>query len=318
MKVLILLLTVALLGLNGCTGEPTPVLRVGADVWPGYEPLYLARDLGYFQDKPIHPVEFTSATQVIRAYQNDAIDAVCLTLDEALLLASQGADFRIVLTADFSNGADVIIGAPGTQFMHDLRGRRVGVEDTALGAFFLTRALQESGMQTGDVRVVPMQAQDHEQAFLKGDVDAVVTFEPVRSKLLARGAHILFDSSRIPSEIVDVVLVRADYLKQHPQAVADLVRGWQQAQDYLARSSDDALARMARREAATVTEMREALRGVHLPSREENFQLLSGREPALKPVLQRLAKFMLQTKLLQSPAPVDKLIEPHDLQMTPQ
>ncbi len=318
MKVLILLLTVGLLGLNGCTDEPTPVLRVGADVWPGYEPLYLARDLDYFRGAPIHPVEFTSATQVIRAYQNEAIDAVCLTLDEALLLASQGADFRIVLAADFSNGADVIIGASGIQTMKDLQGRRVGVEDTALGAFFLTRALQESGMQTGDVRVVPMQVQDHEQAFLKGDVDAVVTFEPVRGKLLARGAHILFDSSRIPSEIVDVVLVRADYLQHHPQVVADLVRGWQQAQDYMTRTPDDALVRMARREGVTVAEMRTALHGVHLPSREENRELLSGRAPALQPALQRLAKFMLQAKLLQSPAPVDKLIDPQALSMAGQ
>ena len=170
-------------------------------------------------------------------------------------------------------------------------------------------------MHTGDVRVVPMQAQDHEQAFLNGAVDAVVTFEPVRGKLLARGAQILFDSSRIPSEIVDVVLVRADFLKRHPQAVADLVHGWQQAQDYMTRTPDDALARMARREAVTVAEMRAALRGMHLLSREENRQLLSGREPALQSTLQRLAKFMLQTKLLRSTAPVDHLIDPQALSM---
>lgn len=318
MKFLILLLTVGLFGLSACTDEPTPMLRVGGNVWPGYEPLYLARDLGYFKDTPIHPVEFTSATQVIRAFQNEAIDAVCLTLDEALLLTSNGADLRIVLVADFSNGADVIIGAPGTRAMTDLIGRRVGVEDTALGAFFLTRALQESGMKTDAVRVVPMQAQDHERSFLKGDVDAVVTFEPVRSKLLARGAHVLFDSSQLPSEIVDVVLVRGGYLESHPQVVADLVRAWQQAQDYITRSEDDALTRMARREGISEAEMRTALLGVHLPSREENRRLLSGREPALQPAIQRLADFMLRTKLLHSPAPVDKLIDPQALSTTDQ
>lgn len=318
MKVLILLLTVGALSLSGCTDQPAPTLRIGANVWPGYEPLYLARDLGYFRDVPLHAVEFTSATQVIRAYQNEAIDAACVTLDEALLLASQGADFRIVLVADFSNGADVIVGAPGIRSMADLRGQRVGVEDTALGSFFLMRALQESNMQTGDVRVVPVQAQDHEQAFLKGDVDAVVTFEPVRGKLLARGGHILFDSSRIPSEIVDVVLVRAEYLRRHPDVVAELVRGWQQAQEYMTRASDDALLRMARRETATVVEMRAALRGVHLPSREENRRLLSGHEPALQATARRLAGFMLQTNLLPRPAPVDRIFDAQALAGTTQ
>lgn len=318
MKVLIFLLTVSLLSLSGCSDEPTPVLRVGGNIWPGYEPLYLARDLGYFRGAPIHTVEFTSATQVIRAYQNEAIDAVCLTLDEALLLASQGADLRIVLVADFSNGADVIIGAPGMRTIRDLRGRRVGVEDTALGAFFLARALQGSGMQIGDVRVVPLQAQDHEQSFLKGDVDAVVTFEPVRGKLLSRNARVLFDSSRIPGEIVDVVLVRAEYLRQHPQVVGDLVTGWQRAQSYLSQSKDDALARMARREGISVSEMRTALQGMRLPSREENRRLLSERETALAPVLQRLANFMLLEKLLQNAVPVENLIDAQALSLAEQ
>ena len=78
------------------------------------------------------------------------------------------------------------------------------------------------------------------------------------------------------------------------------------------------LARMARREGVTVAEMRAALHGVHLPSREENRELLSGVEPALQPALQRLAKFMLQTKLLHSPASVDKLIDPQALSMAGQ
>ncbi len=318
MKFLILLLAVVLLGLNACTDEPTPVLQVGGVVWPGYGPLYLARDLGYYRNKPIHPIEFTSATQVIRAYQNDTVDAVCLTLDEALLLASQSANFRIVMVADFSNGADVIMGRSDMHTMKDLQGRQVGVEDTALGAFFLTRALLESGMQTDDVRIVPMQAQDHERSFLKDDVDAVVTFEPTRGKLLTRGAHILFDSSRIPGEIVDVVLVRTEYLQRYPQVVNDLLRGWQQAQDYIKNSPADALARLARREGVTDEEMRVALHEITLPDREENRKLLSGPEPALRPVLQHLADFMWQKQLIHNPVPVDKLIDSQALSMADQ
>lgn len=314
MKFLILLImTVSLFGLAGCTREPAPVLRVGGNIWPGYEPLYLARDLNYFSGATIHPVELTSATQVIRAYQNDAIDAACLTLDEALLLASQGEDFRIVLVADFSNGADVVVGASGMTRMTDLKGKRVGVEDTALGAFFLARALQESGMQFRDVRVVPLQVQDHEQAFISGKVDAVVTFEPVSGRLLKRGVPILFDSSRIPGEIVDVLLVRTSYLEHNTEIVANLLRGWQQAQDYMTRAPDDAQVRMAHREGVTVAEMRTGLQGVHLPSRDENHQLLTGGAATLKPVLQRLAKFMLENKLLEKAVPVDKLIESRDL-----
>jgi hypothetical protein len=59
--------------------------------------------------------------------------------------------------------------------------------------------------------------------------------------------------------------------------------------------------------------MHAALQGLHLPSRDENRQLLTGGAPTLKPVLQRLAKFMWEEKLFKKAVPVDGLIEPRDL-----
>lgn len=309
MKVWTILVTVAWLGAVGCSRAPDPTLRIAASIWPGYEPLYLARDLGYFPGTAIHPVEFTSATQVMRAYQNRVVDAACLTLDEALLLASHKADFRIVYVADFSNGADVVLGRPGLRRMTDLKGRRVGVEDTALGAFLLARALQESGMQSADVRIVPMQVQDHEQAFIDNKVDAVVTFEPVRTRLLTRGATILFDSSRIPSEIVDVVLVRTSYLREHAAVINALLQAWHRAQGELIRGSAEIEARVARRMGVTVNQVHTTLQGLHLLTREDNRQLLGGPEPALQPALRRLASFMWQHKLLERPMTDVQLID---------
>lgn len=309
MKVWIMLLMVGWLAGTGCDHAAEPTLRVAASIWPGYEPLYLARDLGYFHGTPIHPVEFTSATQVMRAYQNHVVDAACLTLDEALLMASHKADFRIVYVADFSNGADVVLGRPGLLRMRDLKGRRVGMENTALGAFMLARALQESGMALSDVRIVPLQAQDHEQAFLDDKVDAVVTLEPIRSRLLLRGATILFDSSRIPSEIVDVVLVRTTYLHAHPEVVAEFLRAWRRAQDDVSHGGDDVESRMARRMGVTPLQARATLQGLHLLSREENRRLLGGPDPALQPVLRRLAAFMWQHNLLERPLADVQLID---------
>ena len=84
-------------------------MHIGTNVWPGYEPLYLARELGYFDDQPIHLVEHAAATEVIRAFRNGTIDAAALTLDEVLLLAQHGQNPRIVLVMDFSQGGDTLI-----------------------------------------------------------------------------------------------------------------------------------------------------------------------------------------------------------------
>ena len=106
-------------------------LAVGTNVWPGYEPLYLARNLGYYNDS-IRLVEYSSATEVLRAIRNKLIDVATLTLDEVLLLRQSGVDVRSVLVTDISNGGDVIVARPGIETLADLKGRKVGVESTAL------------------------------------------------------------------------------------------------------------------------------------------------------------------------------------------
>ncbi len=138
------ILFIGLLGalLLGCTSKPEPVLRVGLNVWTGYEPLFLARDLGYIQDSRVRLVEYGSASQAMRAFQNGAIDAAALTLDEVLLLAQYGERPRVVAVLDISAGGDVLIGHPDIEQLPEIRGRRVGVEHTALGAYVLIRALQ--------------------------------------------------------------------------------------------------------------------------------------------------------------------------------
>ncbi len=75
-------------------------LSVGTNVWPGYEPLYLARSLGLYGQAPIRLVEYASATQVIRAFRNGAIDVAALTLDEVLLLRESRLDARVIIRGE--------------------------------------------------------------------------------------------------------------------------------------------------------------------------------------------------------------------------
>ena len=86
--------------LVACTQPPPEPVRVGTNIWIGYEPLYVGRDRGIVRDDEVRLVEYLSATQVLRSYRNGAVDAAALTLDEALLLAQQSPDVRFVLVLD--------------------------------------------------------------------------------------------------------------------------------------------------------------------------------------------------------------------------
>src|SRR5512141_2219860 len=190
---------------GGCMREPETALRIGTNVWIGSEPLYLARDLGRVDSAAVQLVEYPSASEVLRAYRNEAIDGMVISLDELFGLVADGFKPRISLVVDVAHGADAVVGRPGMRTMRDLKGKSVAVESSALGAFVLSRALALSGMEAGDVNVVHLESNEQPGAFEKGLVDGAVTFDPYRAQFLKTGARTLFDSTQIPGEIVDLL-----------------------------------------------------------------------------------------------------------------
>jgi NitT/TauT family transport system substrate-binding protein len=299
--------------LAGCLREPEAALRVGTNVWVGSEPLYLARDLGRLDAGAARLVEYPSASEVLRAFRNQAIDGMVISLDELFGLAADGLRPRVVLVVDVSLGADVVVGRRGMRTMHDLAGRSVAVERGALGAFMLTRALNVSGMQPGDVTVVHLESNEQPAAFREGRVDGAVTFDPYRAQLLEAGAVTLFDSSLIPGEIVDLLAVRADVLEKRPQALQGLLKGWFDALDYMQRDPGDAARRMAVRQQVSAQAFLESQRGVHVPSREENLKMLGGPAPGLAVAGQRLMALMLESRLLRTGIDIPSLLAPKPL-----
>ena len=298
---------------GGCMREPDSPLRIGTNVWIGSEPLYLARELGRLDPAAVQLVEYPSASEVLRAFRNQAIDGMVISLDELFGLAVDGLHPRVVLVVDVSHGADVVVGRPGMRSMLDLAGKSVAVESGALGAFVLSRALALSGMQPGDVKVVHLESNEQPGAFARGQVDGAVTFDPYRTQLLKSGAVTLFDSTQIPGEIVDLLAVRASVLDKRPGAIQPLLAGWFDALDYMQRDPKDAARRMGIRQQTSGEQFLEAQRGLHVPTRDENLKMLGGATPELAVTGRRLMALMLEAKLLRSRLDIEGVLAPGPL-----
>ncbi len=273
-------------------------MRVAMDVWPGYEPLFMARHAGQLPETDFRLVEFSNSSGVGRAFRNREVEAVCATLDEVFYFVQSGMDPVILVVADESNGADVVMGRPEMRGLADLKGKRVAVEVSAVETYTLTRALQHAGLGIADITPVYAPIDQHFQAFKSGSVDAVVTFEPMRSRLLAIGAVELFNSSQIPGEIVDVLVVRRDYLEAHPERVRELRRAWFAGLGDMLRDPARASKVLAPREQVSAAEFEASLRGLLFPDEAENRVLLEGNPPKLLAVAERLKGVMLAAGLL--------------------
>ncbi|MBM5822206.1 MAG: nitrate ABC transporter [Cyanobacteria bacterium K_Offshore_surface_m2_011] len=296
--------------LASCFGPSSAPLRIGANLWTGYETLYLARDLGELKDKPIRLIDFPSGTEEVRAYRNNEIDGAGLSIDQVITLAATQGDIRIIAIMDYSNGGDVILARPGLATMQDLKGKRIGVEATALGAFFLGRALELNGLSPQDVKAVSLELSDHEAAYRAGKVDAVVTFGPARTNLLKAGAIQLFDSSLIPGEIVDTLAASTKAIADNGENLQALVAARFKALDYFQSNPTDATRRMARRTQVNPEEMLESFRLLQQPLLEENVALLSQRDRSLVVSMTNLIRVMHESGLITKKIDPATLLDP--------
>jgi NitT/TauT family transport system substrate-binding protein len=262
-------------GLSACHEEEAGALRVGTNVRPGYEPLYLARGLGYL-DNRVRLVEYASATQVMRAFRNGAIDAAALTLDEALQLADHGQQLEVVLVMDQAPASGSIVTHRKVSGVTGLKGARVGVEGSAHEGYLLARALDQAGMSVNDVVIVQLTAEEHERAFTEERVDAVVSVEPERWRLLGGGALPVWSSTSIPGESPGLLVVRADALLRYREHLNTLLDGWFGALRYLDEFPDDSAQRMQHRLRVPLAEMPGVLQTAVYPSRAENLQMMEG------------------------------------------
>jgi len=287
--------------LVACSEEPQTPMRAGTNVWPGYEPAYLAKDLGYYDKNFIRLSQFQSATESIRAFRNSAIDVVALTLDEALLLIQDGIDVQIFLVADISDGGDVIMSKPDYNNIAELKGRKIGVESSALGGYVLARALDIHGVKFTDVEQVYLTVDESEQAYLAGDVDAVVTFEPYRLRLLRAGAHEVFSSREMPNEIVDVLVVRSAYAAKNAEKIKQLTSGWFKAVDVIKNDPEQAAKLIGKRLNLSPKEVISSFEGLILPDAALSTNLLTKGTPiSLNESALKLEKVLVKLGLLKA------------------
>lgn len=294
--------------LAGCQ-PPVEPLRIVSSPWPGYEPLYLARDLGYLKETSVRVTELPSSNLNMEAFSNGSTDLSTLTLDETLTLLARGHKLRILLVMDISNGADAVVAKPGIKSLAELKGKRLGMENIPLGAYILSRVLDMSGLEAADIDVIPMPEDKHEKAYLQGKIDAAITMEPYKSKITKAGAHVLLDSRQLPNEIFDLIVVREEVYQTRRDHLCHLAQQWFRTLDYVQANQQDAYTRMGKRLGMDAAAFRASMDGLKVPSRQDNQLLLGGKAPTLLVPARRLSDIMQRGNMISGPADIAASID---------
>jgi NitT/TauT family transport system substrate-binding protein len=219
-SILILLLT-SFAGLTPAVEKPSFI--VGWSVYVGWNPYYYMAKSGILKkwaDKynvAIRVQRFDYAPS-LDAFVAKNIDACAMTNMEALdMPAAAGIDTTSIITGDYSNGNDALL-VRRDLTIPQLPGRKVLLVEKTVSQYLFERALTINGQESQIKRVKLVNTSDSDiaTAFISDtSQDAVVTWKPMVSQIAkTKGVKAIFNSSQIPGEIVDLMVVRTDILKR--------------------------------------------------------------------------------------------------------
>ena len=239
-------------------------------IYAGWMPWYYAKDHGIIKKWAarygitIDVVEMDYIPS-IEAYVAGKVDACVMTNMEALTLpAKAGMDTTVVIVGDYSNGNDAIL-TRGIADVKGLQGATVSLVEFSVSHYLLARALEMAGMKESAVHLLNTSDSDIAPAFLANKSQkAVVTWNPMVMNIeQTPGVSKIFDSAKIPGEILDLLVVNTKQLSSDPRLGEALVGAWYEVMGLMAQrgpEADQVLLEMAKRSNCSLNEYKGQLR----------------------------------------------------------
>ena len=239
----------------------TPVAKeytIGWTIYAGWMPWPYAEQAGIVKkwaDKygvKIKLVQINDYVESLNQYTAGKLDGVTAANMDALTIpAAAGKDTTVLMIGDYSNGNDGIVLKDGAT-LADIKGRSVNLVENSVSHYLMARGLESVGLKLTDAKVVNTSDADIVAAFAAVDTKALVTWNPQLSevKKLA-GAKQVFDSSKIPGEILDTLIISTEAAKANPNLAKALTGIWYETtalmvrQDAQGKAAREAMAKLS-------------------------------------------------------------------------
>ena len=198
-------------------------------------------------DIEIDVVQINDYIESINQYTAGQFDGCTMTNMDALTIpAAGGVDSTALIIGDFSNGNDGIVLKGADKKLADIKGQRVNLVELSVSHYLLARALDSVDMSERDVTVVNTSDADLVGVFNASDVTSTVTWNPLLSEITAiPDTTKVFDSSDIPGEIIDLLVVNSETLEANPAFGKALTGAWYEIMAKMQAGDEEALTMMA-------------------------------------------------------------------------
>ena len=211
---------------------------VGISGWTGFAPLTLAKEAGIFKKNGLD-VTLKKIPQKDRhlAVASGDIQCAATTVETWISWNANGVATKQIFQLDKSYGADGMATRNDVAAIKDLKGKTVAASAPGTAPYFtLAWMLKKNGLSVKDVTVVNLEPAAAAQAFVAGQNDAAMTYEPYLSTVRAAP-----DKGKIIATTLDYPMVMdtfgctPKFLSENPKAAKALADSYFEALDMIAK-----------------------------------------------------------------------------------
>ncbi|HEX2019162.1 MAG TPA: ABC transporter substrate-binding protein [Aurantimonas sp.] len=233
---------VVLAGLSGAHAQTTSI-NLGLSGWTGFAPLTLAKEAGIFEKNGLD-VTLSKIPQASRhlAIASGDIQCAATTVETWVVWNANGVETKQIFQMDKSYGADGIAVRGDVESFEDLKGKTIAASTPGTSPYFLLAwMLHENGMSLDDVSVVNMEPGPAAQAFVAGQNDAAMSYEPYLSTVreAPESGKILATTLDYPA-VMDTVGCTPAFIEENPEAVRALAESYFEALEMIESDQDRA------------------------------------------------------------------------------
>jgi NitT/TauT family transport system substrate-binding protein len=219
-------------------------VALGISGWTGFAPLTLAKEAGIYKKHGLN-VSIKKIPQKDRhlAIASGDIQCAATTVETWIVWNANGVATKQIFQLDKSYGADGMVVRNDIKSIKDLKGKTIGASAPGTAPYFtLAWFLHKNGLSVKkDVTVVNLEPAAAAQAFLAGQNDAAMTYEPYLSTVRAAPdkGKIIATTLDYPM-IMDTVGCTPKFIAENPKAAKALADGYFEALEMIAKEQDKA------------------------------------------------------------------------------
>jgi NitT/TauT family transport system substrate-binding protein len=233
---LLVALLVSVAAVTPVTGQDLPKVTVAMSGWTGFAPLTLAEKAGLFKKQGVDAtIKFIPQKDRHLAIASGDVQCAATTVETWIVWNANGVPTKQVAQLDKSFGADGMVVRNTIGKISDLKGKTVAASSPGTAPFFtLAWMLKKNGLTVKDVTVVNLEPGPAAQAFVAGQNDAAMTYEPYLSTVRDKpeAGKIIATTLDYPM-IMDTFGCTPKFINDNPKLVQALVNGYFDAVDMI-------------------------------------------------------------------------------------